>query len=312
MKRASRQRRNAPCSAVCLAVFGILLLGVAAKCDDRIQLFPRLHGGETLHYESHARLNRYVKTKSNVATMFEPTPVQADFSMNLQLSVHDFHEMDHRPMMAAETQLFPEESSAPSAGNSPANPKKIDFTIGGDGNLSHSEGLDDLEPQQRMAWQFWFAQFAFGWTLPTSGAKPGEKWKTTELETAPTPIAKLVWERETTYVQDEKCPIVPDQQCAVFLVTATLKQKSNPQDTTPEDYKLNQLKTYGTARGTNQAAVYISRKTGLLVRATEDIQQSLDVTIAKSDGSNQVQYLVDVTSHFETVFVPSGLSASIF
>jgi hypothetical protein len=213
-------------------------------------------------------------------------------------------------MMAAETQLLPEDSSASATSSAPAHTAKIDFTIGGDGNLSRADGLDDLDPQQRMAWQFWVAQFAFGWTLPASGAKPGEKWKTTEVETAPTPIAKLVWERETTYVQDEKCPIVPDQQCAVFLVTATLKQKSSPQDATPEDYKLNQLKTSGTAKGTNQGAIYISRKTGLLVRATEDIQQSLDVTIAKLDSSNQVQYLVDVTSHFETVFVPPAQSAA--
>ncbi|MGB2636208.1 MAG: hypothetical protein WAM58_19925 [Candidatus Acidiferrum sp.] len=310
MTRVFRQRGAGPRAALWLAVFGVFLFAVGAWCDERVQLFPRLHGGETLQYESRARLNRYVKTKSNVATMFEPTPVQADISMNLQLSVHDFHEMDHRPMMAAEAQLFSEDSSASATSTAPSHPTKIDFMIGGDGNLSLADGLDNLEPQLRMAWQFWVAQFAFGWTLPSSGAKPGEKWKTTEVETAPMPIAKLVWERETTYVQNEKCPIVPDQQCAVFLVTATLKQKSNPQDTTPEDYKLNQLKTSGTAKGSNQGAVYISRKTGLLVRATEDIQQSLDVTIAKSDGSNQVQYLVDVTSHFETVFVPPALSAA--
>ena len=56
--------------------------------------------------------------------------------------------------------------------------------------------------------------------------------------------------------------------------------------------------------------VYISRKTGLLLRASEDIQQALDVTIAKADGSNQVQYLVEVNSHFETVFVPATNSVS--
>jgi hypothetical protein len=55
--------------------------------------------------------------------------------------------------------------------------------------------------------------------------------------------------------------------------------------------------------------VYISRKTGLLVRGSEDVQQSLDVTIAKEDGSNQVQYLIDVTSHFETVLVTPGRSS---
>ena len=278
MTRAFRERGAGPRAALWLAVFGILLLAVAAKCDDRIQLFPRLHGGETLHYESHARLNRYVKTKSNVATMFEPTPVQADFSMNLQLSVHDFHEMDHRPMMAAETQLLSEDSSASATSSASGAPSQR-LT------LRSAEMATCLAPtvwtilSRNSVWHgnFGLRNLRLAGRFPASGAKPGEKWKTTEVETAPTPIAKLVWERETTYVQDEKCPIVPDQQCAVFLVTATLKQKSNPQDTTPEDYKLNQLKTSGTAKGTNQGAIYISRKTGLLVRATEDIQQSLDV-----------------------------------
>jgi hypothetical protein len=125
-----------------------------------------------------------------------------------------------------------------------------------------------------------------------------------EAEKTPTPIANLVWDRETTYVQDDTCPIVPADQCAAFLTTATLRQKSKPEDATPEDYRLHDLKTSGTATGKNETVLYISRKTGLLMRATEDLQQSLDVTIAKTDGSNQIQYLVDVTSHFETVFVP--------
>jgi hypothetical protein len=293
-------------AALWLAAAAIGLLGAAAESDDRIQLFPRLQNGDTLRYDSHARLNRYVKTKSNVSTMFEPTPLRADFSTNLRLSVQDFHELDHRPMMAAETELLPSEPFA--AGNPGPHPLKVDFTIGGDGGLTHADGLDDLDPVQRLAWQFWVAQFAFGWTLPASGVKPGEKWKSVEVEKTPTPIANLVWERETTYVQNDKCPILPDEQCAVFLTTATLKQKSDPDDTTPEDYQLHQLKTSGTAKGTNETVLYISRKTGLLVRGSEDVQQSLDVTIAKVDGSNQVQYLIDVTSHFETVLVLPGQS----
>jgi hypothetical protein len=50
--------------------------------------------------------------------------------------------------------------------------------------------------------------------------------------------------------------------------------------------------------------IYISLQTGLLVRATEDLQQFMSVTIAQADESNQVHYDMQVTSHFETVFVP--------
>lgn len=294
------------CTALALAYVAIFLLVAAAKDKDRIILFPRLRNGDTLHYESHARLNRFVKTKSNVTTMFQPGPLQADFSTNWQLSVHDYHILDRRPRMAAETQLLPVQPTNTSS--SAPRPLKVSFTIGGDGTLTHADGLDDLEPEQRLAWQFWIAQFAFGWTLPPSGVKPGEKWKSVEVEKTPTPIANLSWEKETTYVQDDTCPIFRDQQCAVFLTSAVLRQKSKPEDATPEDYQLHQLKTFGTATGTNESVVYISRKTGLLLRATEDVKQALDVTIAKADGSNQVHYLVDVSSHFETVFVPPGQS----
>jgi hypothetical protein len=303
--RACRQR-PLRFFVLCLATSAIVLLSAAAS-DDRVQLIPRLQNGDTVRYESHARLKRYIKTKSNVVTMFEPKPLYADFSTNLQLSVHDFHMLDRRPMMAGETQLVA--AGASGTGNAPPNPLKVDFAIGGDGALTHADGLDDLEPEQRLAWQFWVAQFAFGWTLPASGVKSGEKWKSVEVEKTPTPIANLVWERETTYVQDDTCPILPDEQCAAFLTTAILKQKSKPEDATPEDYKLHELKTSGTATGKNDTAVYISRMSGLLIRANEDVQQSLDVTIAKNDGTNQVHYSVDVTSHFETVLVPPAPSA---
>jgi hypothetical protein len=287
-----------------LATAGMVLLCAPAGSDDRILLIPRLSNGDTFHYESHARLNRLIKSNSNVKTMFDPVPLKVDFSANLLLSVQDFHLVDRRPRMAAETQFLPEDQSA--VGNPATRPLKITFAVGGDGSLLSADGLGDLDPTQRMAWEFWIAQFAFGWTLPASGVKAGEKWKTIEVEKTPAPISGLVWERETTYVQDETCPVLTDQQCAVFLINATLKQKSNPDNTTPEDYQLHHLKTSGTAQGTNETALYISRKTGLLLRATEEVKQSLDVTIAKTDNSNQVRYQMDVASRFETVLVPAA------
>jgi hypothetical protein len=173
MSRASSQRRRKPFTALLLGAAAILT--AAAKSDDRIQLLPQLQNGDTLRYESHARLKRSVKTKSNVLTMFEAKPLLADFSTNLQLFVQDFHTMDRRPMLAAETQLLTPETVT--TGDAAPRAVRVDFAIGGDGALIHADGLDDLEPEQRLAWQFWIAQFAFGWTLPDSGVKPGEKWK---------------------------------------------------------------------------------------------------------------------------------------
>jgi hypothetical protein len=285
-----------------LLIAVLLLSAGAGASDDRITLLPQLHNGETLRYESRARLDRHVQTKSNVAIMLRPGEVRRDLSTAVQFSVQEARVVDKHLLMAGQTSLEPTEAAPPDQ----PHPKipSINFTIGGDGGVTHAEGLDDLDPEQLLTWQFWVAQFAFGWTLPASGVKPGEKWKSEEPEKTPTPIANLVWERETTYVENDPCPILAQQQCAVFLVSSNLRQKSNPKDATPEDYQVRQLKTSGTVKGTNETVIYISLQTGLLVRATEDLQQFMSVAIATADESNQVHYDMQVTSHFETVFVP--------
>ena len=236
--------------------------------------------------------------------MYGPRELKRDVSTALRLSVREMRLVQKRPMMAAETELDSGPDAA--AGSATVTHPKVSFTITADGNLTRADGIDDLDAEQRIAWQFWVAQFAFGWTLPVSGVRRGEKWKSVETEKNPAPIANLIWERETTYVRNDACPILTSEPCAVFLTVATLKQKSNPKDCTPEDYKVRQLKTSGVAKGANQTVTYLSLKTGLLVRAAEDVQQSMDVTIAKADGTNQVRYQIAVTSHFETVFVPAG------
>jgi hypothetical protein len=91
------------------------------------------------------------------------------------------------------------------------------------------------------------------------------------------------------------------------LTTATLKQKSSPKDATPEDFKLHELKTMGTAKGTNEIITYISLTTGLVVRATEEAAQQMDVVVAKADGSNRVHYNVNATSRSEVRLVTETL-----
>ena len=112
-------------TTVILASIAVVVLAAAAKSDERILLFPKLHNGDTLQYESHARLSRSVKTKSNVTTMFQPGPLQADFSTNWRLSVQDFHAIDRRPRMAAETQLLLVQPANTNDAN--AKPVKVSF-----------------------------------------------------------------------------------------------------------------------------------------------------------------------------------------
>ena len=150
--------------------------------------------------------------------------------------------------------------------------------------------------------------------------KLGEKWKSEQVEQAGAPISGLNWARESMYVRDEPCQVSqlslmgdvsasgrPPDTCAVLLTTATLKQKSSSKDATPEDFKLHELRTMGTAKGTNEIITYISLKSGLVVRATEDTGQFMDVVVAKADGSNRVHYNIDAKSHSEVLLVTETL-----
>jgi hypothetical protein len=166
-----KMRRNQISSSVArLALWlvptaGLALLSVtSAGSDGRVTLLPQLKNGETLRYESHARIERHVKTKSNVLTILQPRDLRKDVSTLVGVSIQEIHMVDNRLMMAAETTL---ESEGPvAAENSAQKAAKVSFTIGGDGELTRATGLGDLDPERRLVWQFWVAQFAYGWTLP--------------------------------------------------------------------------------------------------------------------------------------------------
>lgn len=292
-----------------LALVGIGLCIAAARdsfADRRVALLPRLQTGETLHYQIHGRVQRDVTTESRVTSMAKPADLKEDISLELQITIKEMRMENGRPVIVAHGEIQPPNDAARK--NAPAANPSVDFTIDGTGQVQKVEGLDNLDPEQRLVWQFWIARFAYAWTLPADGVKPGQTWKTEESERTPGPIANLVWEQQTTYGQNDKCATVPTEKCAVFLTTAKLKQKSSPKDTTPEDYKLHELKTSGTTSGTNEILTSISLKTGLVLRATEDVKQSMDVEIAKIDKSNSVHYKLDVTSRFEMVIVPDAKS----
>jgi len=286
-----------------VASCGVLMAaGVcAADSDQRVVLLPQLQAGQVVKYDVHGHVLRHVKTVSRVATMLHPNDVQRDIAMPLLFTAKEIHLEKGRPVVVAHAEFDAGEPGSPDKNASAK--ANVDFTIAVDGQVAKAEGLDDVAPEMRLAWQFWLSRFVFGWTLPAEGAKPGDKWKTEEAEKSPSPIANLVWETETTYVQNDKCPLIPSETCASFLTRATLKQKSSAKDATPEDYRLHELRTSGTAKGTDEMVTYISLKSGLVVRATEETQQSMDVTIAKADGTNGVHYTIEASSRFETLLV---------
>ena len=312
-----------------------LAAAIAAYGGQRANLLPRLQPKQTLTYMVRYRADKQVRTESNVAVPLAPDSSQVDANSLLRIQIVDLQQVGGKPVIHARAQFLSLDSGVNekgSAGKEPAdktsNPaqqrtdpaaKSIEFTLLPDGSVDTINGLDALTSEQQQIWQEWVARFAVGWTLPAEGSKRGDKWKAEQTEQS-SPIAALFWARDSSYVWDEPCrasqlspagEISPSggqvDECAVLLTTASLLQKSPAKDATPESFKLRELKTVGTAKGTNEIITYISLTTGLVVRATEEAKQEMDVTIAKADGSNRVHYKVDAASHSEVLLLTEAL-----
>ena len=311
-----------------LATGMLLFAAITVRAgDNRLKLLPNLEAGQTITYLIRYRSDKNVKTESSVAAPMSPNAGQVNAHGLLQIDVLEVQQGRSKAAIHARGQFLTLDSGGGVKQPNDKNPqllvprvdseiKTVEFTISPDGSVEKVAGLDSLFPEQKQAWKEWVARFAVAWTLPAAGVKIGEKWKSVQAEQAGAAIAELVWMRESTYVRNEPCHANqvsnmgelsassgPPDTCAVLLTTAILKQKSSPKDATPEDFKIHELKTTGTAKGTNEIITYISLKTGLVVRASEEANQTMDVTVAMSDGSNRVHYNVDAKSHSEVLLV---------
>jgi hypothetical protein len=308
---------------------GIVLLSIAilAAADQRVNLLPKLQAGQTVTYLIRFKSDKKIKTESSVASPMTPDAAQVDAHGLLRVEVLDVQMAGGKPAIHAKGQFLTLDSGAwlkkpgdkkPDWDKQRIDPagKSIEFTISADGSTDKIAGLDSLLPEQQQAWQEWAARFALAWTLSAQGLKIGDKWKSEQEEPAASPIAALTWARDSVYVRNEPCRASqlsltgefspasgPADTCAVLLTTAKLQQKSSTKDATPEDFRLHDLKTTGAAKGTNEIITYISLTTGLVLRATEDASQQMDVVVAKADGSNRVHYNVDAKSQSEVLLI---------
>ena len=299
----------------------------AGSRSERVNLFPKLQTGQAITYRIRYRVEKNIRTHSTIVSSLGPSAVQVDVQGILRMEIVEVRSAGERVVIHARTQF--EALSSDTAFKIPAveaptgevqrtDPKGkfVEFTISAEGRVDDVKGLDTFSPEQQQAWGDWVSLFAMAAASPERGVKRGEKWGSDEAEKSAAPIGGLLWLKRSSYVRDEPCraaqPTIdgqasetnqPPETCAVILTTAALKQQSSKKDATPEDFKLHELQTTGTARGTNQVIAYISLKTGLVVRATAEASQSMDVVVAKTDGTNRVRYNVDAKSNSEVLLV---------
>ncbi|HUI73609.1 MAG TPA: hypothetical protein VLX32_01625 [Candidatus Acidoferrum sp.] len=317
-----------------VSITRVFLLSLAAVCfaaahgfsarpkPTQIRLAPALRPGQKLAYLVSYNLDRSIKAQSRFQAPDQPAPGKLTLEMTLHVEILGRKAAGFRlRTYFAEPKAAPQSAGKTAPGESqpvppPSSSHWVDFTLAKDGSVSSFSGLAGLPPVQQLAWREWLSRFAASMVYPKDGVKQGEKWETLEPESAPSPIAGLVWHRTSQYVRDEPCPeakrtaagdflesVSKSESCAVILTTAKLKQESSSKDATPEDYKLNHLKTSGTAVGTNQTILYISRSTGLLMRSSESDEQSMNVTVALADGSNQVHYDMTASSRARLLLI---------
>jgi len=323
----SLARRAKYCRSVYGSIALLVVCVVTAKDRPaRVNLFPRLQAGQTLAYQISYHSDKHVKTESRVIAAAPDDPAKIDINALLRLEVLSVHAQGNRSVIHVRTKFevlgsdshfkVPAiEPPAPQRQKQDPYGKFIEFTILPDGRLDQVSGLDALFPEQQQAWQEWASRFLLAAGFRTAGVRIAQRWNSDEAEKSPSPIAGLRWMRESSYVRDEPCRAVQltvqgsvppsdaePETCAVILTTAVLKQDSD-KNVTPEDFKLHELRTAGTAHGTNRIITYISVKTGLLVRATEEATQQMNVTVAKADGSNSVRYDVNAKSRSEVLLV---------
>lgn len=312
----------------CVLLLTNLTVETGAR-TDRVNLFPQLLAGDSITYQISYRAEKQVSTLSSVVIAEAPAGADVQVRALLRLEVLGVEAQGKRAVIHARTHFQSLDSNTkvtvphiepPASQVQRQDPQgiSVEFTIFPDGRVDQVQGLDALLPEQQQAWQEWAARFAAAAVFPEDGVRLAQKWKSEESERSPSPIAGLTWMRESTYARNEPCRtaqmtvqggvVESNQQsdrCAVILTTAALRQTSPPKDATPEDFRLHELHTMGTAHGKNTTIAYISLKTGLLVRSSNDADQSMKVTIAKSDGSNRVHYDVKANSHADISLVTS-------
>jgi hypothetical protein len=292
----------------------------AASHSDRLDLFPKLQAGQAITYRIAYHLERQTKTQGSVTWAQTPAAADVNVQGRLRVDILGVKAEGQRSSISARTwfQVFHLEAQPAAATAAPSATQKsledargmaVEFTISPDGRIDKVNGIDALSAGQQQAWRQWATTFGAAAAFPASGIKLAQKWKSEEPEKSPAPIAGLIWTRESTYLRNEPCRITqaaiqgdaadasqPPETCAVIETTALLKQKSSTKNSTPEDFKLHQLRTSGAATGSNKTLLYISLQTGLVVRAFDQADQSMNVTIAKSDGSNHVRYDIHAKS----------------
>lgn len=207
----------------------------------------------------------------------------------------------------------------------------LEFGLDADGHVSEVTGLEGVlqDPATLASVRGWLANISAGAKFPKKGIVVGEKWHSEEPVPG-APLRETVWRADSSYLRNEPCsnagsgaavaaekpaaqrsesPSDGDDSdaCAVILTQFKILQANPHGDLTPADYLHNGLRTSGVWTGSGESMNFVSLKTGLLVSATQTVDQDLNFTISSASAiSSKLNYTGNVKSQSHiTLLQPS-------
>jgi hypothetical protein len=196
----------------------------------------------------------------------------------------------------------------------------LEFGLDADGRVSEVTGLEGViqDPATLASVRGWLGNISAGARFPKKGIVMGEKWHTEEPVPG-APLRETVWRADSSYLRNESCrnagggdpaeeksvkprmdiPSTTDNQdlCAVILTQFQILQANPHGDLTPADYLHNGLRTSGVWTGSGESMNFVSLQTGLLVSATQNVDQDLNFTISSATAtSSKLNYTGNVKS----------------
>lgn len=353
------RRRLPPCAYfVASSVTLMLLLPVAGDAgSQRIHLTPNFTMGESFRYHIESRTSTTGTTTTPIANPEAASQLKQRADLEVRLDVVGVQPAANGAPGAARLRATYDKASAATETNAydPAaaaldtqynnlQGRSVEFTIEGDGKISHITGIDEAvpNPSAAAAVRAWINGFSPSANLPAEGIAVGQKWSA-ERPLENTPLANLLWRTSSSYLRDEACQLpapatataqIPavhgptlatsatstagsaaleeslGPRCAVILTSFDiLRHGVASADATPEDYRHNGLRTSGTWTGKGQSLDTISLQTGMLLRSTQSSTQKMDFEIVSALSGSKMHYAGQVETQSEITQIPNASAA---
>jgi hypothetical protein len=306
----------------------------AANDRDRLRLSPHFVIGQVLDYQIEMRNVTKGKTTGVVNDPEAASQLSQSTSLVVRLEVLNIESAAgidaqkvriratcRQASVTNESDAYDEQAEAMAEQYRKLEGHSLEFGLDPEGHVSEVTGLEGViqDPATLASLRGWFANISAGARFPKKGIAIGEKWHTEEPVPG-APLRDTVWRADSSYLRNESCrnaggggPIADEKpaapkndaspdaddpnSCAVILTQFQILQANPHGDLTPADYLHNGLRTSGVWTGTGESMNFVSLHSGLLVSATQSVDQDLNFTISSATAmSSKLNYTGNVKS----------------